>query len=551
MNEAPSNAGPGCGRPRLPLWPCLLIVAAVLSNYAFLGWTFRASDLTEADEPAHYATGVMVFDYVHSALGRNPMAFAQSFYTRFPKVAFGHWPPLFYVVEAAAFLFAGPRQLVAKFVSAAPVFLIAIVVFRRVGKRCGWPEAAVVCALFLAIRTVRLTAWMVMSDSLTSLFMLLAVLAFSDFLELPGRRNAMRFSLWSVLAILAKGSAWGLGIFAVLAPWLAGQPRRLLSRWYWISGAAVFALGAPFYWMTRTAGVGYSGDVAKIVSNAHPTSIALFSCLPFFTPVLAAVSVAGFATLMYLRWGRGLETAETRDGLCAAAAILGQALFLWVFPATWERRYFLPSGAMAALLSAPGVALAARWIARRSPTVAALAAAAVVAAVLAEGWRPVPITFTGYRASVRAVPFRENGSVILVSADAVGEGDWIVDRLEEDRFRADVVLRASSVLASSDWTGDHYRLRVQNADGVVDYLHATGVKYLVVQRGPDEEAHQTLVEDAVRKLPGEFQMTGVFPLRRGRKPRTVYIYTNNAVDRNPPEIRLPGHPNWPPYRMKP
>ena len=46
------------------------------------------------DEAAHFATGIMVYDYVTTGIGENPIEFAKSFYVRYPKVAFGQWPPL-------------------------------------------------------------------------------------------------------------------------------------------------------------------------------------------------------------------------------------------------------------------------------------------------------------------------------------------------------------------------------------------------------------------------------------------------------------------------
>src|SRR5581483_2252875 len=51
------------------------------------------------DEPAHYVTSLMVHDYITSLNPVSPMEFARNFYYHYPKVAFGHWPPFFYVVQ--------------------------------------------------------------------------------------------------------------------------------------------------------------------------------------------------------------------------------------------------------------------------------------------------------------------------------------------------------------------------------------------------------------------------------------------------------------------
>jgi hypothetical protein len=53
------------------------------------------------DEPAHFVGGVMVRDYLVTALGQNPVGFARDYYLRLPYFALGVWPPFFYGLEAA------------------------------------------------------------------------------------------------------------------------------------------------------------------------------------------------------------------------------------------------------------------------------------------------------------------------------------------------------------------------------------------------------------------------------------------------------------------
>ena len=67
-----------------------------------------SSDLAgNADEPAHVVSGLMVHDYIDrlfkpamSGWPLSPMAFAETYYVHYPKVAIGHWPPLFYLIQA-------------------------------------------------------------------------------------------------------------------------------------------------------------------------------------------------------------------------------------------------------------------------------------------------------------------------------------------------------------------------------------------------------------------------------------------------------------------
>src|SRR5258708_7658053 len=54
-----------------------------------------------ADESAHLVTGLMVRDYLATFPLQPPLPFAENYYLHYPKVAFGHWPPLFYIAQAA------------------------------------------------------------------------------------------------------------------------------------------------------------------------------------------------------------------------------------------------------------------------------------------------------------------------------------------------------------------------------------------------------------------------------------------------------------------
>src|SRR5579872_778529 len=62
------------------------------------------------DEAAHFVTSLMLTDYLRH-LG-NPIAFAKSYYVHLPRVAIGHWPPFFEMLQALAFaIFGGTNQV--------------------------------------------------------------------------------------------------------------------------------------------------------------------------------------------------------------------------------------------------------------------------------------------------------------------------------------------------------------------------------------------------------------------------------------------------------
>ncbi len=90
--------------PRLPLVDRFLQI---------LSGAYRAEFAGYPDESAHYVTSLMVRDFIAGGNYTNPVQFADDYYAHYPKVALGHWPPLFYAFGGLWMLiFSASRQSV-------------------------------------------------------------------------------------------------------------------------------------------------------------------------------------------------------------------------------------------------------------------------------------------------------------------------------------------------------------------------------------------------------------------------------------------------------
>src|ERR1700676_2529150 len=88
----------------------MVVAGALFSIHVCLASTsgaFRSELSGESDAPAHYITALMIRDYIAQGIPAKPLVFAKNYYLHYPKVAFGHWPPLFHVSEAAWMLVFG------------------------------------------------------------------------------------------------------------------------------------------------------------------------------------------------------------------------------------------------------------------------------------------------------------------------------------------------------------------------------------------------------------------------------------------------------------
>ena len=166
------------------------------------------------DEPAHYVTGVMVRDYLAAFPWQPPMTFARNFYSHYPIVAIGHWPPMFYVAQAAWTLPFGVSRLSVLLLMAILSAATATVVFASWRRRFGNAAAGALALAFLSVPIVQEHGRMVMAEMLVALFTLLAVAAYRRYLETGHWRDSLQFALAASAAILTKPNGLALALRA-------------------------------------------------------------------------------------------------------------------------------------------------------------------------------------------------------------------------------------------------------------------------------------------------------------------------------------------------
>ena len=142
------------------------------------------------------------------------MTFARNFYSHYPIVAIGHWPPMFYAVQAAWTLPFGVSRLSVLLLMAMLSAATATVVFASWQRRFGTAAAGALALAFLSVPIVQEHGRMVMAEMLVALFMMLAVAAYSRYLETGHWRDSLRFALVASAAILTKPNGLALALRA-------------------------------------------------------------------------------------------------------------------------------------------------------------------------------------------------------------------------------------------------------------------------------------------------------------------------------------------------
>jgi len=120
-------------------------------------------------------------------------------------------------------------------------------------------------------------------------------------------------------------------------------------------------------------------------------------------------------------------------------------------------------------------------------------------------------------------------SVFLASLDTDGEGMFVSEVAMRERRPGHVILRASKVLANSEWNGGDYQLLFSTPQQVLQYLDSIPVDVVVmdssIPKGHLHE-HEKLLEQAISMSPGCWKLLAKYPVwREGAEyPDALRVY---------------------------
>jgi hypothetical protein len=491
---------------------------------------------TISDEAAHYVTGLMVRDYLATGWPEHPVRFAENYYLHYPKVALGQWPPMFYILQAVWTLPFGGSRLVVLTGMATLAALTGTLIHRALLPHVGLVLSIAGGVLFLAFPLTQEHTAAVMTEIPVALFCLGAALMFGRYVESGRPRDVYAFALLAAAAIMVKGSGFALALVPPLTIAMTGRWPVLLRLHLWLAGMLVALLCIPWYWMTTEM---VSGTWVGGTSPTVQYTIQAARSYPRWLAGAGGVFVAGAALggVLTRRWR------QSGSAAIAATAALGVAALLLhgVVPSSLAPRNLLTVLPPLAIFATLGLA----WAARLVPPVAARpwAAAAIMLAVFGlERFEVYQKGWHGYHRAAEqllADPVPTDGA-FLVSADSIGEGLFIAEVAMRDNPRpGHVVLRASKILARSDWLGRGYQSFFSDPGELVSFLDALPIKAIMIDTSvpaPSRDLHERLMEQAVDMAPERWELAGSYDLvRRGtRHPGALSVYVRNGEMPSPP-----------------
>ena len=485
----------------------LFIIALALTWLFLSGSGALTSDLGgDPDEAAHAVTSLMIRDYLAEAPGQHPMKFAKTYYDHFPRVALGHYPPLYYLIAGPLLIPKVSIQVLflLQALTLAGLAALTMVIGRRLMPD---PLAAVaglgVIALPVALKLVQ----HVMSDLMLALLCLWAAIEWANYLRSPTTRRALGWGLIAAAAILTKGSGMGLCLVPPVATVLAGQWRLLLTKSWWCAAVPVAVLAGP--WMLYSTGISKEG-----MTQLSPLQYFL-DAVPFHLKAMPEVFGWLITLLALLGIGHGAFLGWKCRSLSPEVATLlglsvGIGCILLLIPVGLSTRYMVTLAPVVMLAAMSGLGLLPwrSWMGK-----AALGAVLISAFVMTKGLPVKEVSGFDTAVKLAGIPAADAPKQNwLVSSDPRGEGAVIAAAIFALPARAPANLRlyrGGKELSASDWMGRGYKLAFDTPEALLKHIDDRQITWAFVDKSMPEELrrpHDHLLEKALLGAPEAWKL---------------------------------------------
>ena len=536
MSFAYRTVAAGTRTPAAREWLERTVVATVIlaASIALTATAPVGGDFWWSDSPRHALNGAFIKDFVAAMPWHDPKAWAINYYLQYPSLTILVYPPLFYIIEAAAYALFGVSHVVAQ--ATVGVFTIILATATYNVARLSFPRWSALGASLLVIGGPQAAFWVrqVMLDIPAYAALVTGVFFFVRYLrkEKPGYLYLAVFAI--LAAIYIKINAVFIAPVLVIVL-LAVEGRRAFNRHHILAGT-VGVLGlVPIVLLTVAFGEANIQSVAGRPSDLPLASTAAWlfypEAMPQYLGYTALSLGVGGLVLVALRRSRPLEP-------WLAGLLVGWLGFGYVFfsaISVREPRHGL-------MIAFPLILFALLALHRLLPArLAQVAAVALGAGTFLYGLAfSSPPVVRGYQAVADYVAqHAPRGAVVMFSG--YRDGNFVFDLRTHEERRDISTIRADKLLL---------RIAVERERGVgqadlseeqiAAFLRDFGVSLIIVQTGFWEDLREMARFSALLRTPeferiAQFDITGSVP----HTDKSIEIYQPTyKVDQTRRALRL-------------
>jgi 4-amino-4-deoxy-L-arabinose transferase-like glycosyltransferase len=454
----------------------ILVSIALIVSLQLAAGAYRSDFDGFPDEAAHLVSGLMVYDFLTTWPSRDPMGWAINYYLHYPKVAIGHWPPGFPLMEALWWLLFGPSRWSTILLEGALTAAAATIFYRLARRLTQWPLAFAATMLLICAPVTSTSFSMGMADIPCLLWSVLLLDSTVRILRRPATTSFLLAGLWLACAVLTKGTGVCLIPVPAIALILAGKWRNLPFR--------------PIAWAAGFVALGSTSYLIQSLVFHHSVTGWGGMSLSLPWPAYLVPPLAGYGVFTLAVGGTFASLARRLpEALAATSLLISSIAASFALRAMNDPRHWiivLPAMLLVAIECLVWLERV-RWVG----VVAALAAVAL----FPFGLKRLPVS--GFQRFAGEV---HHPARMLVSSNWIGEGAWIAAVALSEKRPSSVVIRASKSLASEGWNGDNYKLLASSPGEVQITLDQLGVETVVVQVLPGSPIppHQVLLNSVMQ-----------------------------------------------------
>lgn len=473
------------------------------------------------------------------------MAAATDFYIHYPKISIGHWPPMYYAFLGLAFMLL-PATLPVAFginivVATLPVIGVSAALSLLSGRRAALAGAVIYALAPLVLEgqvmfmvDQPLTACLIGATALWIAYSLKA-----DWLKVLG------FALLAALAVLIKGNGWLAVFIPAFHIVMTRNWKQLFSIKLYVAAALAAVLVVPWYMLTAKIaadGFNYHAGIAYALKALTANLLTLVKNL---TPIGALL--AFFACIAEYRERKQSPRRWTIvSGI--VSLVLATLTLQSLVPVDIVDRYMapaLPAMVVLAVIGAQRLLTRVRSAAPRlsAPLVAVLLAVMLMPGVMHLAQRQ-PKADTGIASITQRLAADGKPSVTVVDGTSAAEGAFIAEMAVRDANLQSYVIRASKLLADSNFMGSSYELKFQDPAQALAELRRLGIQHVVLVREGNAYAfpHSEQLRMALTRSDSGFRL--VDQIQHRFRPGVTEVYdTVSAIVPDIAAVRSLGIPS--------
>lgn len=438
-------------------------------------------DFWFSDDARHAMDGVFILDFIRDFPVFNSYDYITQYYTKYPALGIGVYPPLFALVEAIFFGLFGISVTTAKITILFFAVIALIYWFRLI--RLIFDEKIAFYSTLLLITTPLIVEWSraVMLEIPTLALIIMSVYFFYGFIELKKPRQGYYLIMSTVAAIYTKQTAIFLIPVFFFYMIFSKKHKMLISKNVIMICLSLFALVLPLAIVTFKYG---SSNISQVV-DIRPFNEPLLELLYYhwtYYPVsffsnnkpLLLLSIFTFFLLM--------KRKRLHKIVLFLAWILGFYL-LFSYIASKDLRYFcycLPPFTLFSALIINEIPYRLRKV---SPASILLICLCIYQFVISLNlYNP---SISGYEEAAQYI-MKNKEDTVFFQGTGVGTGSFVFNIRQLDTERKMVVFLGDKILASSALYPNHTLVEhVKDRDDVYSLLKAYGSKYYVIDEFAD------------------------------------------------------------------